>query len=97
MHRLIGNVLFMQTRLYKKVHRLLSCLEFYMTHEWRFVSCNPTELMNKMTMEDRLIFNFDVRQINWKNYIESYVSGIRTFVLNEDATSLSLAKENFNR
>ena len=43
------------------------------------------------------MFYFDVRDINWNQYLEKYVLGTRQFVLEEDATNLLEAKKKKNR
>jgi len=83
--------------LYDKAHKALACLDFYMKRQWNFVSRNPTILMKKMTEEDRRVFYFDVREINWKDYIEIYVRGARRFLLKDDPNTLPAARRNLKR
>ncbi|EFX77095.1 hypothetical protein DAPPUDRAFT_54498 [Daphnia pulex] len=82
------------TRLYKKVHKAMSCLEFYTMRQWHFVSRNPDLLLEKMSAEDRNTYNFDVRKINWESYMESYVLGVRKYLLKEDSSTLDLRRSN---
>ena len=82
----------MQLRLYDKADRAISALDFFTTHQWNFVSRNADILMDKLSPEDRNIFNFDVRSIDWKQYLDNYVSGTRQFILKEDPSSLPVAR-----
>ncbi|KAI9556292.1 hypothetical protein GHT06_018866 [Daphnia sinensis] len=84
-------------RMYAKVNDAFSTFEFFTTHQWRFVSNNWIRLMNEMSIEDRDIFYFDVRKINWQNYFESYILGVRLYGFQEDISSLPLARKNLNR
>ena len=87
----------MQVRLYEKINKAFAPLEFFTTHQWRFISNNPIHLMEEMTTEDQEMFYFDVRKINWQNYFENYILGIRQIVFKEDLSTLPLAKRNFKR
>lgn len=65
----------------------MSCLEFYTMRQWHFVSRNPAA-------EDRSTYNFDVQKINWESYMESYVLGVRKYLLKEDSSTLDLRRSN---
>lgn len=84
-------------RLYDKVHRALSCLDFYVVREWKFVTNNCIELLEKMSTEDRQVFYFDVREINWESYITNYILGCRRFLLKDNLDSLPIARRNLER
>ncbi|XP_057376134.1 putative fatty acyl-CoA reductase CG5065 [Daphnia carinata] len=84
-------------RLYSKASKAFSIYDFFTTHQWRFISKNPLRLMEEMSVEDRDLFDFDVRKINWQNYFETYILGLRLYVLKDDISSLPLAKNNLNR
>ena len=53
--------------------------------------------MEEMTTEDQEMFYFDVRKINWQNYFENYILGIRQIVFKEDFNTLPLARSNLKR
>jgi len=75
-------------RVYDKVHRALSCLDFYMNRQWQFNSNNLVKLIDVMSEEDRQTFDFDVRTIDWQSYMQAYVIGTRQFILKEDLSTL---------
>jgi len=82
----------MLVRLYGKAHHAMNCLEYYTTHQWKFVSQNPGRLLQKLNSQDRETFDFDVRKIEWKSYMETYVSGVRQFILKDSPSSLPAAR-----
>jgi hypothetical protein len=51
-------------------------------------------LLEKKCSEDRSTYDFDVRKINWESYMESYVSGVRKYLLKEDSSTLNFRKSN---
>jgi fatty acyl-CoA reductase len=43
------------------------------------------------------VFNFDVRQLNWLEYIENYVLGVKKYLLKEDLAGIPKAKQHLRR
>lgn len=43
------------------------------------------------------VFNFDVRQLNWLEYIENYVLGVKKYLLKEDMAGIPEAKQHLKR
>ncbi|EEB16462.1 male sterility domain-containing protein, putative [Pediculus humanus corporis] len=87
----------MMVRVQKKFKKAISVLEFFTTHEWKFHSTNVRNLLLKLNEHDRKLFNFDVKQVNWKKYIDNYVEGIRLYILKEDPESSHKAKINLRK
>lgn len=75
----------------------MSCLEFFTTREWRFISENQIKLLDAMSTEDRKTFYFDVRTIDWSTYMEIYALGTRRFILKDDPSTLPAARKHLNR
>lgn len=84
-------------RVHSKIHRAVTCLQFFTTHEWKFLNDNMMDLVTKMHPEDREKFDFNVSKINWKSYLESYVLGTREYILKEDPKTLEVAKKRLQR
>lgn len=61
----------------------MACLNFYTIRQWRFISANAIRLLDKMSEEDRKTFYFDVREINWREYIVNYVAGTKKYILKD--------------
>lgn len=43
------------------------------------------------------VFNFDVRQLHWAEYMESYCMGTKKYVLNEELSGLPAARKHLNK
>lgn len=84
-------------RIQKKFQKAVSVLEYFTTREWKFNSSNVKNLYEKLSEHDSRTFNFDVKQVNWKNYIENYVEGIRLYILKEDPANSQKAKIHLRR
>ncbi|KAI4872077.1 hypothetical protein NFI96_026542, partial [Prochilodus magdalenae] len=46
---------------------------------------------------DSVTFNFDVRQLNWPEYIENYCIGTKKYVLNEDMSDIPAARQHLRK
>lgn len=84
-------------RIQKKFSKALKALQFFTTHEWHFESNNVTKLYSKLSEKDKEIFNFNIKQVNWRKYMDNYVLGIRHYILKDDASSLQEAKKNLRK
>jgi fatty acyl-CoA reductase len=83
--------------LYKKAFRALSAFEFFFSKQWIFLSKNSDGIWSKMSTKDRQIFYFNVRDINWRAYFETYILGTRRFILKDDISTLPEAKKNVTK
>lgn len=82
---------------YKRIHRAMGMLEFFVTHEWTFAIDNLRLLMAELEGPDRQVFDFDIRTIDWVPYLEQYILGVRKFVLKEDPSTIPAARKKLNR
>ena len=87
----------MQVYLYTRVDQFVSYTIFFSTQQWRFVCKNFISVLEKMSERDRHIFNFDVRQINWRTYIQNYILGGRRYILKEKDDTIPAALVSLNR
>lgn len=76
----------------RRMERAAGYLQYFTTKEWTFKSRNLIHLRDIQTPKDREIFNFDVRTVEWEPYLESYVLGVRKFILQENESSLPAAR-----
>ncbi|KAJ8978354.1 hypothetical protein NQ317_002663 [Molorchus minor] len=84
-------------RIQDKLNKAATCLEYFTTQEWRFEDENVRQLVTTLSEADSAEFSFDVAKIDWENYIENYVLGIRKFIFKEDAATLPKARKQVSR
>ncbi|KAL0281211.1 UNVERIFIED_CONTAM: hypothetical protein PYX00_002266 [Menopon gallinae] len=84
-------------RLYKKVHKMLGALAFFTTTPFRFDTYNVRSLWNRTSEDDKKLFNFDIKSVDWEQYLSNYVKGARIHVLKEDMSTLTDARKKWNR
>ncbi|CAH1107531.1 unnamed protein product [Psylliodes chrysocephalus] len=84
-------------RIQDKLHKAADCLAYFTTKEWRFDDENVRQLAMVLSESDREEFCFDVAKIDWNNYLENYVLGIRRFIFKEDASTLPMARKQISK
>lgn len=90
-------VYLIQVYSYAKVDQFVSFTSFFSIQQWQFVSNNFITVLEKMSEQDRRIFNFDVRQIDWQTYIKDYCLGCRRYILNEKDDTIPAALATMKR
>ncbi|XP_011605197.2 fatty acyl-CoA reductase 1 isoform X2 [Takifugu rubripes] len=80
-----------------RLHKSMMVLEYFTSHSWVWNTDNMTMLMAQMSPEDKKLFNFDVRQLHWAEYMESYCMGTKKYVLNEELSGLPAARKHLNK
>nr|XP_015207363.1 PREDICTED: fatty acyl-CoA reductase 2 [Lepisosteus oculatus] len=84
-------------RIFNRLHKAMMLLEYFSNQSWEWNSDNMNMLMGQLSPEDRKTFNFDVRQLNWPEYIENYCIGTKKYVLNEDMSGLPAARQHLKK
>lgn len=50
-----------------------------------------------MSEADKKVFNFDIRDLSWKQYINVFCMGTKQYLLNEDVANLPIARKQIKR
>lgn len=80
-------------RVQNKLEKAAGCLEYFTTRQWAFSDDNVQALCTALSPEDRRTFDFNVKNIDWDAYIESYVLGIRRFLFKESPDTLPKSRK----
>ncbi|XP_049982449.1 fatty acyl-CoA reductase 2 isoform X1 [Alexandromys fortis] len=84
-------------KLMNRLLRTISMLEYFINHSWEWSTNNTEMLLSELSPEDQRVFNFDVRQLNWLEYIENYVLGVKKYLLKEDLAGIPKARQHLKR
>ncbi|XP_076255528.1 putative fatty acyl-CoA reductase CG5065 [Rhynchophorus ferrugineus] len=84
-------------KIHSKLNKAATCLEYFTTHQWKFDDENVRELNFTLNDADRTEFCFDVAKIDWNNYLENYILGIRRFIFKEEISSIPKARKHMTR
>lgn len=58
---------------------------------------NHDRLLSLMSKEDKQEFDFDIRTLNWDQYIHDFCMGTKQYLFNEDLTNLPVARRQIKR
>ena len=84
-------------QVYDKVNRSMQALEYFTTNEWYYRNNHFLEINETLSEDDREKFLCDVRRIHWPTYIETFILGVRKFLLKEDPSTLPKARARLQR
>ncbi|KAK0396316.1 hypothetical protein QR680_001667 [Steinernema hermaphroditum] len=87
----------MYVRMYGKIWKMIETLHFFTTRGWTFQAKGLLMLWDDLSEEDKKIFNFDIRQVNWDQYLFDYLMGIKVYLLGEKLEDLPKARSNLVR
>lgn len=83
--------------LHEKIDKAVKCLEYFTMQQWTFRDDNVRQLSGELSPEDRQIFMFDVKQIDWPSYLEQYILGIRQFIIKDSPETLPAARSHIKK
>lgn len=73
-------------RVQKKVYKASQCLSYFTTHQWVFKTNNVTTLWHSLSASDQDRFYFNMKDMNWKEYVSIYCDGVRKYIFNEESS-----------
>lgn len=73
--RLAGNSRPNLVIIYKRLMKMIDTLKPFTTNQWLFDCSNVKRLYEELTPIDKEIFNFDIRQVRWDEYLRKYYVG----------------------
>lgn len=81
----------------KQIDAAMNSLEYFTTNQWNFHCENMTNLWEQITDTDKKIFNFDLKCIDWREYMETYCLGIRKYYLKEDEKTIPDSRKRMSK
>ncbi|XP_043685412.1 fatty acyl-CoA reductase wat-like [Vespula pensylvanica] len=84
-------------KIYNKIHTVSNISVYFTTKEWVFINKRWNELLNKVTAKDRELFFCDMKDLVWETYFQSYILGIRTYIIKDPIETLPQARLKFRR
>ncbi len=84
-------------RITSKMHNAMEVMNYFTQNQWTFKSDNLNKLWNRLNIEDKNEFNFDMSSIDWKSLAEKMHFGIRRHLLNESDDNIPKARKRMQR
>lgn len=70
----------------KKMYKMESALSYFTLNQWQFDNQNTAALFDSLSKEDKKIFNFDIKEIDWTEFIIIWCIGLRRYILKDGLT-----------
>lgn len=79
----------------RKMHQAFDMLVYFTTRQWKFDVSNTLGLIDEMSPTDRKEFCFDMRELEWNDYLKDFYFGVRRYLLKEDDATIEYAKRRY--
>jgi fatty acyl-CoA reductase len=84
-------------KMQNKIAQTLRMIEYFNLRQWNFQSENVRILLEEMSQNDKLNFQFDLRMIVWKDFVEKYTLGIRRFLFKQDPSTIESSRKKMKK
>ncbi|XP_037045453.1 fatty acyl-CoA reductase wat-like [Bradysia coprophila] len=84
-------------KVYKKIHKFADVISFFATNEWMFTNNNIQRMWNRLSVRDQAMFNFNMKTMDWVDYLHHYIPGMRKYLLKDDMSTVEAARRKWNR
>ncbi|KAL3078001.1 hypothetical protein niasHS_012943 [Heterodera schachtii] len=81
-------------RIYSKIWRMMEVLHYFTSRGWVFESQNALKMWERLSEEDKKLYCFDVRKVDWDKYLFDYLMGIKIYLLRESLDDVPRAQAN---
>ncbi|XP_017143382.1 fatty acyl-CoA reductase wat-like [Drosophila miranda] len=79
-------------KVYRKIHKNMDILQPFLHRAWHFETKNTDRLRELMSAEERRVYYFDMKGLDWKDYFRHALLGMRLYLGKEAPTSESIEK-----
>ncbi|XP_059061576.1 fatty acyl-CoA reductase wat-like [Achroia grisella] len=84
-------------KLYFKVMKLTNILFYFSTQHWKFNDDGVQSMWNALTEEDKAVFPFSLKEMSWERLCETFLVGLRVYIVKDDLSTLPEARKKWNR
>ena len=75
----------------------MQVLNYFSTKKWDFGNDRVNAMHDKLTTQDRRKYFFDIKSIIWDTYFQTYIQGIRVYLIKDPLESLPVARVKWQR
>ncbi|XP_026483465.2 fatty acyl-CoA reductase wat-like [Vanessa tameamea] len=84
-------------KFYSKVTKLANILFYFSTQDWRFEDAGARRLWARTARADRAVFPFALADMSWDYMAETFLLGLRVYLVKDDLSTLPEARKKWNR
>jgi len=87
----------LMVNLVRRMHSGFKLLEYFAMRQWSFPCDNLISLYDSLNETDKKLFNFDIRQVNWRTYTHNFYIGLRRHLMKEEDDNVPKALKHMQR
>ncbi|XP_075145603.1 waterproof [Haematobia irritans] len=76
-------------KIYRKIHKFCSVMEYFSSNEFIFDNSNVRALWDKLDAKDKQLFAFDMRPIDWTELFRISLWGLRSYVVKDEPSTVA--------
>jgi fatty acyl-CoA reductase len=84
-------------KIYRKTQKFLAVTTYFRNKQWLFSNNNVQLLWKKLSLEDKILFDFNIAALDWEVYMFYLFRGTRTFIMGEGFENLRSSKQRYVR
>ncbi|CAK1593024.1 unnamed protein product [Parnassius mnemosyne] len=82
-------------KLYEKVYKMTTVFSYFNCNEWHFSDDNLRNLYTEMTEDDKEIFNFDLKDVDWIEQMNIWIIGLRKYIVKDGLAGTEYALKKY--
>lgn len=71
----------------------MSVIEYFSMRTWSFETNNLYRIWDQLSLDEKQIFRFNLKELDWHTYMDGYISGMRTMLFKEDKSTIPYAQK----
>lgn len=79
-------------KLQYKIFRTINLVSYFLNEQWHWKNTNFKSLYNNLSASEKHKFNFNILNLDYRQYISNWIYGNRKFVLKCDDQTIPYAK-----
>ncbi|KAH8330484.1 hypothetical protein KR067_003931 [Drosophila pandora] len=79
-------------KIYRKLHSGLALMKYFLQRDFYFEIKNSERLFTLMSQEDRCLYDFDMENVDWRDYVNKSIRGIRFYLAKDEPSEESIQR-----
>ncbi|EGI66352.1 Putative fatty acyl-CoA reductase [Acromyrmex echinatior] len=84
-------------KLYMKMDKFCKAMEPFCNTEWTYSTDNIHSMWDNLNEKDQQLFQFNMVEFNWTEYLINHYQGLRRYQLNENDSMLKVSRMKYVR
>ncbi|EFN79576.1 Fatty acyl-CoA reductase 1 [Harpegnathos saltator] len=87
----------MLLKAYKKINTFNNVISYFSAGQWQFRDDSVVKLWDRLNPVDREIFDFNIQDLSWDEYMQKLMLGLRLYMANETTDNLEEARARYKK